>query len=173
MGVTSLWELLNRCGKTFTIEELSNQRLAVDTSVWLVQFVRGMRADDGGPLENAHLRGIFSRVCKMLFFGIRPVFVFDGGKPEIKRATLALRAAARQKMEQKELATARELLMAQVRRRIKLLIRMLLDVSMRLARRTCLWETMTLFGWNAFFMSMESRTALFSFASKVFPVDFR
>ncbi len=122
MGVTSLWELLNRCGKTFTIEELSNQRLAVDTSVWLVQFVRGMRADDGGPLENAHLRGIFSRVCKMLFFGIRPVFVFDGGKPEIKRATLALRAAARQKMEQKELATARELLVAQVKKKVLLLV---------------------------------------------------
>jgi hypothetical protein len=122
MGVTSLWELLNRCGKTFVLEELSKQRLAVDTSVWLVQFVRGMRADDGGPLENAHLRGIFSRVCKMLYFGIRPVFVFDGGKPDIKRATLAARAAARQKMEQKELAIARELLVAKVKKKMLSLV---------------------------------------------------
>lgn len=118
MGVTNLWELLNRCGKTFAIEELCKQRLAVDTSVWLIQFVRGMRGADDGPLENAHLRGIFSRVCKMLFHGIRPVFVFDGGKPEIKRATLARRAAAREKMEQKELATARELMVAQVKKKV-------------------------------------------------------
>ncbi len=122
MGVTGLWELASCCGKTVSMEELSNKRVAVDTSVWLVQFVRGMRTEDGGPVENAHLRGIFSRVCKMLFFGIKPVFVFDGGKPAIKQRTLAARAEARAKAERQEQVTARELLVARVKNRVLALV---------------------------------------------------
>nr|KAG5687775.1 hypothetical protein BaRGS_025669 [Batillaria attramentaria] len=47
-----------------------------------------MRDKDGNPLPNAHLQGLFSRICKLLFYRIRPVFVFDGGAPALKKQTL-------------------------------------------------------------------------------------
>lgn len=122
MGVTSLWELLNRAGKKCELSELAGKRLAIDSSVWLVQFVKGMRAEDGGPLEGAHVRGLFTRVLKLLYYGIRPVFVFDGDKPPIKAATLEARAIARRKMESKARVTARELLIAKVKRRLLKLV---------------------------------------------------
>ena len=117
MGVTGLWELVNRAGKKCELSGLANRRVAVDTSIWLTQFVRGMRAEDGGPLENAHLRGLFTRVCKLLYFGVKPVFVFDGGKPALKQNTLIARAAARHKMQKTSDALAREQLIQRLKKR--------------------------------------------------------
>ncbi|KAL8190015.1 UNVERIFIED_CONTAM: hypothetical protein K2H54_036027 [Gekko kuhli] len=42
-------------------------------------------------MPNAHLLTLFHRLCKLLFFRIRPVFVFDGEAPLLKRQTLAKR----------------------------------------------------------------------------------
>lgn len=47
-----------------------------------------MRDKEGNALKNAHLLGFFRRICKLLYYGIRPVFVFDGGAPSLKRHTL-------------------------------------------------------------------------------------
>ncbi|CAG8716021.1 9245_t:CDS:2, partial [Gigaspora margarita] len=49
----------------------------------------------GNALENAHILGFFRRICKLLFFNIKPVFVFDGGAPELKRQTLVERRKRR------------------------------------------------------------------------------
>ena len=57
-------------------------------SIWLHQTMKGMRDKEGNPLPNAHLQGLFSRICKLLFYRIRPVFVFDGGVPALKKQTL-------------------------------------------------------------------------------------
>ena len=35
-----------------------------------------------------HLKAFFFRVCKLLFYGIKPVFVFDGGVPYLKYKTM-------------------------------------------------------------------------------------
>jgi hypothetical protein len=43
------------------------QILAVDASIWLTQFVKAMRDDEGRVLANAHLLGVFRRVCKVSF----------------------------------------------------------------------------------------------------------
>ena len=59
-----------------------------DASIWLNQTVKGMRDRHGNPLPNAHLIGLFHRVCKLLFYKIKPVFVFDGATPALKRQTL-------------------------------------------------------------------------------------
>lgn len=41
------------------------QTLAVDVSIWLTQFVKAMRDEQGQMLRNAHLLGTFRRVVKV------------------------------------------------------------------------------------------------------------
>ncbi|PIO28479.1 hypothetical protein AB205_0107320, partial [Aquarana catesbeiana] len=45
----------------------------------------------GNAIQNAHLLTLFHRLCKLLFFRIRPIFVFDGEAPLLKKQTLAKR----------------------------------------------------------------------------------
>ena len=62
--------------------------LAIDSSIWIYQFQATMRDKDGRALMNAHVLGFLRRISKLLFYGIRPVFVFDGGAPALKRNTI-------------------------------------------------------------------------------------
>ncbi|KDO25852.1 hypothetical protein SPRG_08796 [Saprolegnia parasitica CBS 223.65] len=120
MGVTGLWMLLAAGGREVSIESLSGQTLAVDASIWLTQFVKAMRdPEDGSMLRNAHLLGTFQRVAKLLFHGIRPVFVFDGDTPAIKLRTLQRRRARREKNQLSLTQTAQKLLLRQLERRAK------------------------------------------------------
>nr|XP_033806539.1 DNA repair protein complementing XP-G cells-like isoform X2 [Geotrypetes seraphini] len=47
-------------------------------------------------MQNAHLLVLFHRLCKLLFFRIKPVFVFDGDAPLLKKQTLAKRRQRRE-----------------------------------------------------------------------------
>ncbi|XP_067669415.1 DNA excision repair protein ERCC-5-like [Haliotis asinina] len=100
MGVQGLWQLLQAAGKPVSLESLEGKILAVDVSIWLHQAAKGMRDKDGNPLPNAHLQSLFSRVCKLLFYKIKPVFVFDGGVPGLKKQTLTARRERRVEAEQ-------------------------------------------------------------------------
>ncbi|XP_026524695.1 DNA repair protein complementing XP-G cells isoform X2 [Notechis scutatus] len=60
-------------------------------SIWLNQAIKGARDRHGNSIHNAHLLILFRRLCKLLFFRIRPIFVFDGEAPLLKRQTLAKR----------------------------------------------------------------------------------
>ena len=62
--------------------------MASDVSIWLHQTMKGMRDRSGSPLPNAHLQGLFMRICKLLFYRIRPIFVFDGDAPQLKKQVL-------------------------------------------------------------------------------------
>ena len=67
---------------------LSLIKRILHASIWLYQFLTAMRDKEGNGLKNAHLLGFFRRICKLLFYNIKPVFVFDGSAPELKRLTL-------------------------------------------------------------------------------------
>jgi DNA excision repair protein ERCC-5 len=67
---------------------MEGKALAIDSSIWIYQFQATMRDKEGRGLNNAHVLGFLRRICKLLFYGIKPVFVFDGGVPAIKRSTI-------------------------------------------------------------------------------------
>lgn len=60
--------------------------------------------------------GFFRRICKLLFFGIKPVFVFDGGAPTLKRQTINNRKRRREGRRDDAVKTAGKLLALQMQR---------------------------------------------------------
>nr|XP_061830716.1 DNA excision repair protein ERCC-5 homolog isoform X1 [Nerophis lumbriciformis]XP_061830717.1 DNA excision repair protein ERCC-5 homolog isoform X1 [Nerophis lumbriciformis] len=110
MGVHGLWRLLESTGKPINPETLEGKILAVDISIWLNQAVKGVRDRDGNSVHNAHLLTLFHRICKLLFFRIRPVFVFDGDAPLLKKQTLALRRQRKEELSQESKKTNEKLL---------------------------------------------------------------
>ncbi|KAJ6576602.1 PIN domain-like protein [Mycena vulgaris] len=88
MGVKSLWKLLAPVGRPVMLETMEGQVMAIDSSIWIYQFQATMRDNDGRAFSNAHVLGFLRRIAKLLFYGIKPVFVFDGGAPALKRNTL-------------------------------------------------------------------------------------
>ena len=50
--------------------------------------MKGARDAQGNPLSHAHLLVLFNRICKLLYYHIKPVFVFDGATPTLKKKTL-------------------------------------------------------------------------------------
>ncbi len=98
-----------------SLEALRGRTVAIDGNLELYQFLSIMRMRDGRPLMDAaghvtsHLNGLLFRTTRLLTdFGIRPVFVFDGPPPDLKRAEIAKRRAAREKaLREHEEAVAR------------------------------------------------------------------
>jgi DNA excision repair protein ERCC-5 len=99
MGVKGLWQLLLPTGRRISIETLSGKRLAIDASIWLTQFLKANRDPETGAVRpNAHIIGFLRRICKLLFHGIKPVFVFDGATPEIKLREIRARKERRDRL---------------------------------------------------------------------------
>ena len=117
MGVTGLWTVVQPCARPIKIETLNKKRLAVDASIWIYQFLKAVRDKEGNALRNSHVVGFFRRICKLLFIGIKPVFVFDGGAPVLKRQTISGRKARREGRREDAVRTAGKLLAVQMQRR--------------------------------------------------------
>ena len=47
MGVQGLWELLQPVGRTVDLQTMANRRYAVDASIWITQFFKAMRDEEG------------------------------------------------------------------------------------------------------------------------------
>jgi len=116
MGVTGLWTVVQPAARPIKIETLNKKRLAVDASIWIYQFLKAVRDKEGNALRNSHVVGFFRRICKLLFFGIKPVFVFDGGAPALKRQTISGRKARREGRREDAVRTAGKLLALQLQR---------------------------------------------------------
>ncbi|XP_010412421.1 PREDICTED: DNA repair protein UVH3-like [Camelina sativa] len=111
MGVQGLWELLAPVGRRVSVETLANKRLAIDASIWMVHFIKAMRDEKGDMVQNAHLIGFFRRICKLLFLRTKPIFVFDGATPALKRRTVIARRRQRENAQTKIRKTAEKLLL--------------------------------------------------------------
>src|SRR3954449_6090516 len=116
MGVTGLWTVVAPTARPTQLATLNKKRLAVDASIWIYQFLKAVRDKEGNALRNSHIVGFFRRICKLLFVGIKPVFVFDGGAPALKRQTINSRKRRREGRREDAARTAGKLLALQMQR---------------------------------------------------------
>lgn len=116
MGVNSLWDVLGPTAHPVRLDALSRKRLAVDASIWIYQFLKAVRDSDGNTLPQSHIVGFFRRICKLLYYGILPVFVFDGGAPVLKRQTIMKRRERRLGQSQSVRELAQKLFAMQVQK---------------------------------------------------------
>jgi flap endonuclease-1 len=88
-----------------SIPQLAGKRLVVDGNNVLYQFLSTIRQADGTALMDSHgnitshLNGLFYRTTKLMQYGIRLVFVFDGKPPELKVAERERRAGIKQEAQ--------------------------------------------------------------------------
>lgn len=96
------------------IKSFFGRKVAIDASMSLYQFLIAVRQNDGTQLLNdngettSHLMGIFYRTLRMIDNGIKPVYVFDGKPPVLKKFELDKRSERRKETELK-LAEATDL----------------------------------------------------------------
>ena len=92
---TNLKDIVSQ--KDLTLKELDGKTIAVDALNQLYMFLSTIRQPDGTLLMDSagnttsHLSGILYRTIKLLGYGIRPVYVFDGTPHPLKAAELARR----------------------------------------------------------------------------------
>lgn len=73
------------------IKDLKGKVIAIDAPLFLYQFLTTIRQRDGTPLTDSkgritsHLTGLFSRSTRLMQYGLKLVFVFDGAPPNLKQ----------------------------------------------------------------------------------------
>lgn len=73
------------------LNTISNKKIAIDSFNMLYQFLSSIRQSDGNLLTDSkgeitsHLKGIFSRCVYFKKNNIKPIFVFDGIAPKLKK----------------------------------------------------------------------------------------
>ena len=87
------------------IEELANQKVAIDGYNILYQFLSSIRQADGSLLTDSegrvtsHLSGLFFRLSNLVENGIKPCIIFDGKPPKLKKKLLEERRLKKIKAE--------------------------------------------------------------------------
>jgi flap endonuclease-1 len=105
MGVQRLGELMTK--KPVSMQELGGRTLAIDALNYLYAFLSVVRQPDGTPLMDrrmrvtSHLSGIFYRTVNMLESNIKPIYVFDGEPPILKKETIKARRETREVASEK------------------------------------------------------------------------
>ncbi|KHO47237.1 MAG: flap endonuclease-1 [archaeon GW2011_AR4] len=81
------------------LESLQGKVIVIDSNNLLYQFLASIRQPDGSLLTDkkgqvtSHLAGLLSRTTRLLSYGMKLVFVFDGKPPELKMQELVRRAS--------------------------------------------------------------------------------
>jgi flap endonuclease-1 len=93
-----------------TMDAMRGKRIGIDSFLLAFQFLTTIRdrspTGDGGSLKSAngkvvaHLMGFLSRASLLLSKGVKPVFIFDGTHPELKKDEMDARRARREQAEQ-------------------------------------------------------------------------
>ncbi|WVY97953.1 hypothetical protein V8G54_030104, partial [Vigna mungo] len=105
MGIKGLTKLLSdnapKSMKENKFESYFGRKIAVDASMSIYQFLivvgrsgTEMLTNEAGEVTS-HLQGMFSRTIRLLEAGMKPVYVFDGKPPDLKKQELAKRYSKR------------------------------------------------------------------------------
>jgi flap endonuclease-1 len=79
------------------LEDLSGRSIAIDAFNAIYQFLSIIRQPDGTPLQDSlgkvtsHLSGLLYRTSNLVEMGIKPIYVFDGTPPVLKREEIERR----------------------------------------------------------------------------------
>jgi flap endonuclease-1 len=117
MGIKGLQNLITDSSPNSVKEDILknyfSRTVAIDASMTIYQFLISIKGAYGADLQNDsgevtnHLQGLLYRTTRMLEYGLRPVYVFDGKPPEMKGDELQKRKEKREKA-QKELEVAKD-----------------------------------------------------------------
>lgn len=83
-----MWTLLSPAGVKIDPKSLRGKKLAIDVSIWVMKIIYGFISKPNmtsSEFSNIHLIMILRRLVTLLELGIKPVFVFDGKPPELKK----------------------------------------------------------------------------------------
>ncbi|GMY22188.1 flap endonuclease 1 [Fagus crenata] len=105
MGIKGLTKLLAdnapKAMKEQKFETYFGRKIAIDASMSIYQFLivvgrsgTEMLTNEAGEVTS-HLQGMFSRTIRLLEAGIKPLYVFDGKPPDLKKQELAKRYSKR------------------------------------------------------------------------------
>lgn len=89
MGV-KIFDIVEK--ENISFKDLDGKILVFDASLTIFQFLSTIRQADGSLLTDnngkvtSHLVGLLSRMTNFMQKGIKPVFVFDGAPPDLKKA---------------------------------------------------------------------------------------
>jgi len=84
--------------KEIDLSELKGKAIAIDSPLFLYQFLTSIRQPDGALLTDSkgrvtsHLVGLFNRTAKLMQLGVKPIFVFDGKPSELKFGEIGRRS---------------------------------------------------------------------------------
>ncbi|KAL8143725.1 hypothetical protein V2J09_016757 [Rumex salicifolius] len=105
MGIKGLTKLLAdnapKCMKEQKFESYFGRKIAVDASMSIYQFLIVVGRVGAETLTNeagevtSHIQGMFTRTIRLLEAGMKPVYVFDGQPPDLKKQELAKRYSKR------------------------------------------------------------------------------
>ncbi len=79
------------------LEDLGGKIIAIDAFNAIYQFLSIIRQPDGTPLQDStgkvtsHLSGLLYRTSNLVEMGIKPIYVFDGAPPVLKREEIERR----------------------------------------------------------------------------------
>ncbi|VDN93885.1 unnamed protein product [Brugia pahangi] len=77
MGVTSMWEYVQKFVQPVNISVLRNKRIAIDGHTWLCEVLRGSVAHCS-TTRKPYLSTFYTRCRSLLEEGVEPIVVFDG-----------------------------------------------------------------------------------------------
>lgn len=112
MGIKGLMKLIRDNApesiKECEVKNFMGRIIAVDASMQLYQFMSMVRSqqqagaqllsNDAGDVTS-HILGFFHRTIGLMEKGIKPIYVFDGKPPELKKHELDIRKEKKQKAE--------------------------------------------------------------------------